>query len=541
MGEVVDRVASRPRPRTRSPPPRTGGCGSRRGRAPRGPSSSRAPAGRPRRAARWPRRSCRPRAARRPVGRACRVIVARSSRGRVYEPLSSALGSRRAAPRPGRGSPRRPPPWGRAGPACSPSRSTIVTSLRSESKPISGARDVVEDDRVEPLALELLARPLDRLGAVLGGEPDQRLVGAALGGDAGEDVLGLARGAARGRRCPRARASPPRRAPARKSATAAAISSTCARGELRSHGVGELARSSRRRSRAHAGRLGKRRRWRRPGSPRRRGAPPRSASASAHPAARAVADEAHRVDRLAGPAGGDQDAQAVPGPAGAGQQRLDLGQQPLGLGQPAGAVLAARGERAPRRARSRARRARAASPGSPAWRRRAYMRSFIAGATSARRRAGEERGGQHRVGDPRGELGDRVRRGGRDQDTRRRWRPAARWPIGSWSGSGSPGKRAAQRVALELVDRAPARRRCPRTRPAPTKRCAAGVISTRTPWPGHGRQARELERLVGGDPAADAEKDAGHARHASPRAPALGLVVGSLILPAASSSSAIVR
>src|SRR5687767_7856824 len=53
-----------------------------------------------------------------------------------------------------------------------------------------GARDVVDHDRVEPLALELPARALDGALAVLGGEPDQDLLGAPLSGDLGKDVLG---------------------------------------------------------------------------------------------------------------------------------------------------------------------------------------------------------------------------------------------------------------------------------------------------------------------------------------------------------------
>ena len=64
---------------------------------------------------------------------------------------------------------------GRGRRRCSPSAVTIVTALRSESKPIPGSRDVVADDRVEPLALELRAGPLERALAVLGGEADERL------------------------------------------------------------------------------------------------------------------------------------------------------------------------------------------------------------------------------------------------------------------------------------------------------------------------------------------------------------------------------
>ena len=68
-----------------------------------------------------------------------------------------------------------------------------------------------------------------------------------------------------------------------------------------------------------------------------------------------------------------------------GQRRLDRGEQALGLGQAAHAVLAARGERALLRLDH--------GDAALAQRRQvrlgrgvAYMRSFIAGATSARRR-----------------------------------------------------------------------------------------------------------------------------------------------------------
>ena len=78
-------------------------------------------------------------------------------------------------------------------------------------------------------------------------------------------------------------------------------------------------------------------------------------------------------------------------------------------------VLAARGERALLGLDHRRCRARGASPGSPGWRRRAYIRSFIAGATSRGAVQARKEVVEHRVGDPGGELGDRVRRGGRDQ------------------------------------------------------------------------------------------------------------------------------
>src|SRR5262249_59194757 len=52
-----------------------------------------------------------------------------------------------------------------------------------------GARDVVDDDRVEPLALELPSRARDEVAAVLGGEADQRLTRLPLARDGRERVL----------------------------------------------------------------------------------------------------------------------------------------------------------------------------------------------------------------------------------------------------------------------------------------------------------------------------------------------------------------
>ncbi len=201
-----------------------------------------------------------------------------------------------------------------------------------------------------------------------------------------------------------------------------------------------------------------------------------------HAAAGAVADEAHRVDRLAGAAGGDQDAQAVPGPVRARQRGLDLRQQ--ARRGPAGARPRTR-----RATRARPRRAR--SPATPRSRRvarfawvaaSAYMRSFIAGATSARGRAGEEGGGQHRVADAGGELGERVRRRRRDEVGVGVRRPAR----GGRSGRGREPVRPGRRRAS---GRARTRRSStgaptmPSNEAAPTKRSAVGVISTRTPCP----------------------------------------------------------
>ena len=53
-----------------------------------------------------------------------------------------------------------------------------------------GPRDVVDDDRVQALALELALAVGKRTVPVLGGKPDHDLAGAASGGQRAEDVLG---------------------------------------------------------------------------------------------------------------------------------------------------------------------------------------------------------------------------------------------------------------------------------------------------------------------------------------------------------------
>ena len=170
----------------------------------------------------------------------------------------------------------------------------------------------------------------------------------------------------------------------------------------------------------------------------------------AHPAAGAVADEADRVDRLAGAAGGDQDAQAVPGALAGRQPRLDPRQQPLGVGQAAAAELAARGELAllgldhldPALAQGR----QVGLGGGVGVHAVVHRRR-----DQARRRAGEEGGGQHRVGDAGGQLGDGVGRGRRDEEG---------VAVGGQlevadrvvAGLALAGEGAAHRVALELGD-----------------------------------------------------------------------------------------
>src|SRR4051795_7648323 len=54
--------------------------------------------------------------------------------------------------------------------------------------------DVVDDDRVEALAAQLVAAVLDRALAVLGGEADERLARPAGGGEGRDDVVGALEG-----------------------------------------------------------------------------------------------------------------------------------------------------------------------------------------------------------------------------------------------------------------------------------------------------------------------------------------------------------
>ena len=228
----------------------------------------------------------------------------------------------------------------------------------------------------------------------------------------------------------------------------------------------------------------------------------------AHPPARAVADEAHGVDRLAGAAGGDQDAQAVPRPGGPGSSASTLRRSSGGCGSRP-APCSPRGRRAaPRRARSRSRRARAAGSRFRWVAPSRYIRSFIAGATSRGAVHARNDVVDHRVGDPGRELRDRVGRRGRDQvgvgvlDQGRGARS------GRVSGCGSPGKRPriGSRSHSSIRTGAPT---IPSNDAAPTKRVADGVIRTHAVARLR-REPRKLERTVGGDPTRDAEQDASH-------------------------------
>ena len=363
------------------------------------------------------------------------------------------------------------------GTAVSASASIRVTALSLALEADRRVGDVVEDDQVGALAAELGAGALEPPPPVLGGEADD----------------GLLRPAGR------------RRAPARMSSVGSSWSSspswrlslpaaTSRRAEVgrggghqQDVGGGELGRGGRGQllggldvDAAHAGGL---RQGDVGGDQGHLGAAAGGGGGEgdAHAAAGAVADEADRVDRLAGAAGGDQHPQAVPGPLAARQRRLDPGQQALGVGQAAAAVLAARGELAlvgldhldPALAQGRqVRLGRRVGVHAVVHRRR----------HQARRRAGEEGGGQHRVGDAGGQLGDRVGRGRARPGRRRSWRPARGGRSGRDRARPSPGKapRIGSRSNSEISTGAPT---IPSKEAAPTKRVAVSVISTRTPCP----------------------------------------------------------
>src|SRR4051812_34238807 len=69
-------------------------------------------------------------------------------------------------------------------------RHLVLDALEADVLPA----DVVDDDGVEALAAQLVAAVVDRPLAVLGGEPDDRLLRAAPGGERRDDVVGALEG-----------------------------------------------------------------------------------------------------------------------------------------------------------------------------------------------------------------------------------------------------------------------------------------------------------------------------------------------------------
>ena len=203
----------------------------------------------------------------------------------------------------------------------------------------------------------------------------------------------------------------------------------------------------------------------------------------AHPARRAVAEEAHRVEWLTGSAGGDEHA---PAREASGREQLlraagDLG----GLGHPAYAPLALRGLSLVRTDELDAARSqrlgigagRGVRPHPRVHRRRDEHRPAVS----------ERSLGQQVVGDPLGELRERVRRARGDDE-----------------------QVTTGQVEIEILVGRPARERLKCLGPHEPLR--ARRHERHHIVPGLHEQARQLARLVGGDPTAHPEKDPAHGR-----------------------------
>ena len=375
-----------------------------------------------------------------------------------------------------------------------------LVAIGVEAEP--GLGDVVADDRVEALASELLPRACEPALAVLGGEPDERLAVAAASGQPGEDV---------GRRLELER----QRALTRDLPVGDLVRAVVRDGGAHHEDVGrvEFVLACRRELGGAADvhvadrRVALERDVRRHdddlGSACRRGVGEREP----HPPRGAVAEEAHRVDRLARAAGGDQRPRTGPGPRA--QVRLDGGKQRGGLGQAPDPGLAVRRETAARRdehvdpALAQRRDVRLG--------RRVFPHPRVHRRRDDHRAARDERAcGQERVRLALGELRDRVRRGRGDQEH-----------VGRLGEREMPGRVVrrdriarvgpAQRIALEGPgeDRRAAQRG--ERRGADEAVCGRRLDDT------HGeaglrRQAHNLERLVGGDSTAHAEQQPRHVR-----------------------------
>ena len=183
---------------------------------------------------------------------------------------------------------------------------------------------------------------------------------------------------------------------------------------------------------------------------------------NAHAAAGAVAEEADRVDRLAGAARGDEDAEAVPGALAGGQLSFDPRQQLGWVGKAALAVLAARGEGA-LLGLDHVDAALAQGRQVGLGRRIGVHAVVHRRRDQARRRAGEEGGGEHRVGDAGGQLGERVGRGRGDQVG---VAVGGQLEVADRVVLGRAGRRGRRRAADRARTRrsGPGRRQCPRRR-----------------------------------------------------------------------------
>ena len=230
----------------------------------------------------------------------------------------------------------------------------------------------------------------------------------------------------------------------------------------------------------------------------------------AHPTRRTVADVAHAVDRLARASGRDEHAQpgeSAASPLGGTEHRLAGGEQGDRLGEAPGPPLAAGGEAAGLRLHDR--QAPRAQRSDVGLRGRVVPHAVVHGrGDDHRARRGEGGAGQQVVGEATGQLRERVRGRRRDEvhvgvghELEVAERIVGRGRVAREGPAG--------RIALELVDedRRAAQRR---ERRAPDEALARRRLHDAHGVPGAGRQAHELERLVGGDAAAHSEQDPGH-------------------------------
>ena len=257
-----------------------------------------------------------------------------------------------------------------------------------------------------------------------------------------------------------------------------------------------------------------------------------ASSASANPMRprRAVADEADGVDRLARAARGDEHVRAIEFARRRGARSRS---RPAAPAAPAaGRFRTPRATPAgPSRVAEPSRRARAASRGWPAWpdartSRCSWpeRRSSVAGTRAPPRSAGCRRG--------RARAWPASARTPARRCRRRRGRPARGARAARARAAGRPGTTPRSGSGSHSVTStgAPV---MPANVAGPTKRVAASVWTTRTLWPGLQREPRELDRLIGRDPAAHTEEDARQER--------IVLAYRYATLPVATSSSAIVR
>ena len=361
-------------------------------------------------------------------------------------------------------------------------RSTITTSLSSESKPISARETSLKTITSSALALELLAGPR-RSRRRRARRRSRRASGRRSGGArAPARMSSVALEAEVEPAAALARDLPRRRRAGRKSARRGGHQQDMAVPRTRSPQRGGQLGGGLDVDPAHAGGRGQRRRWRRSGSPRRPAGPPAAASARPmRPLERLPMKRTGSIGSRVPPAV-TRTRSPSQGRSPAGSERLDLAPAGAsGVGQPPTPVLAARGERAllglDHRDAALAQRRQVRLGGGvrvhPVVHRRRDQRAapcrrgtrWSASSRRSRRRAWRS-------------CWPRPARRGR----RRRWRPARGGRSGRGRAPARPGRRRASGRA-RTRRRGPARRRCPRRRRRRRSASRAGVISTRTPWP----------------------------------------------------------